>query len=63
MYNEEEKGKISLYMAKISEELLLEESKEFKSFTEQEKVMSERHIFAFKKMEKIAEMERKNNYL
>jgi len=41
----------------------LEISKEFTSFTEQEKVLSERHIFAFKKMERKAEMERKNNYL
>jgi hypothetical protein len=63
MYNEEEKGKIALYMAKISEELDLEISKEFTNFTEQERVLSERHIFAFKKMEKLAEMERKNNYL
>jgi hypothetical protein len=53
MYNEEEKDKISKYMVKISEELLLEQSKEFNSFTEQEKVMSERHIFAFKKMQKV----------
>jgi hypothetical protein len=63
MYNEEEKDKISKYMVKISEELLVEQSKEFISFTEQEKVMSERHIFAFKKMQKAAELERKNNYL
>jgi hypothetical protein len=63
MYNEEEKDKIAIYMAKIGEELDLEISKEFTSFTEQEKVLSERHIFAFKKMEKVAEMERKNNYL
>jgi len=63
MYNEEEKDKISKYMVKISEELLYEQSKEFISFTEQEKVMSERHLFAFKKMQKAAELERKNNYL
>lgn len=63
MYNEEEKDKIAQYMAKISEELDLEISKEFSSFTEQEKVLSERHLFAFKRMEKNAEMERKNNYL
>jgi hypothetical protein len=63
MYNEEEKDKIALYMVKKSEELDLEISKEFYSFTEQEKVISERHIFAFKKMHKISELERKNNYL
>jgi hypothetical protein len=63
MYNEEEKGKIAIYMAKIGEELDLEISKEFNSFTEQEKTMSERHIFAFKKMQRIAETERKNNEL
>jgi len=63
MYNEEEKDKISKYMVKISEELLLEKQKEFSSFTEQEKIMSERHIFAFKKMEKLAELERKTNNL
>jgi hypothetical protein len=50
-------------MAKIAEQLDLEISKEFQSFTEQEKTLSERHIFAFKKMEKVAEMERKNNHL
>jgi hypothetical protein len=63
MYNEQEKDKIAKYMVKISEEILLKESKEFNNFTEQEKVMSERHIFAFKKMQKAAEFERKNNYL
>jgi hypothetical protein len=63
MYNEEEKDKISKYMVKISEEIELNLSKEFNSFTEQEKVMSERHLFAFKKMQKAAELERKNNYL
>ena len=63
MYNEEEKDKISLYMVKIAEELDLEMSKQFISFTEQEKTMSERHIFAFKKMHKAAELERKNNNL
>lgn len=63
MYNEEEKDKINKYMVKISEELLFEQSKQFNSFTDQEKVMSERHIYAFKKMQKTAELERKNNYL
>jgi hypothetical protein len=63
MYNEDEKDKINEYMAKISEELDIQISKEFSSFTEQEKVISERHIFAFKKMHKIAEIERKNNEL
>lgn len=63
IYNEEEKGKIALYMAKISEELDLEISKEFESFTEQEYIMSERHLQSFKKMEKTAEAERKNNHL
>jgi hypothetical protein len=63
MYNEEEKDKIALYMAKISEEIDLKISEEFSSFTEQEKVLSERHIFAFKKMQKLAELERKNNHL
>jgi hypothetical protein len=63
IYDEEEKGKIALYMAKIGEQLDLEISKEFTSFTEQEKTLSERHIFAFKKMEKAAELQRKNNEL
>ena len=63
MYNEQEKDKISKYMVKISEEIDLQISKEFSNFTEQERVMSERHIFAFKKMQKAAELERKNNYL
>jgi len=63
MYSEEEKGKINQYMVKISEEIDIKISQEFSSFTEQEKVMSERHIFAFRKMQKIAELERKNNYL
>jgi hypothetical protein len=63
MYNEEEKGKINVYMAKISEELDTKISLEFNNFTEQEKVMSERHIFAFKRMQKAAELERKNNEL
>jgi hypothetical protein len=63
MYDEEEKGKINEYMAKIGEELLLAQSKEFDNFTEQEKVLSERHIFAFAKMHKAAELERKSNYL
>jgi hypothetical protein len=63
MYNEEEKGKINVYMAKISEELDIQISKEFNNFTEQEKTLSERHIFAFKKMHKVAESERKSNYL
>ncbi len=63
MYNEDEKGKINEYMGKISQELDAEISKEFINFTEQEKVLSERHIFAFKKMHKNAEIERKSNYL
>jgi len=63
MYNDEEKDKINQYMAKIIEQKDLEISKEFSSFTEQEKVLSERHIFAFKKMHKIAELERKTNFL
>jgi hypothetical protein len=63
MYSVEEKDKINQYMGKISEEIDLKISLEFSSFTEQEKVISERHIFAFKKMHKIAELERKNNYL
>lgn len=63
MYNQEEKDKIAIYMGKISEEIDIKLSKEFSSFTEQEMVMSERHIHAFKKMQKIAELERKNNHL
>jgi hypothetical protein len=63
IYNEDEKAKINAYMGKISEELDIEISKEFSNFTEQEKVLSERHIFAFKKMQKAAELERKTNYL
>jgi hypothetical protein len=63
MYNDDEKDKIAQYMVKISEELDIEISKQFTNFTQQEKVMSERHIQSFKKMEKVAELERKNNYL
>ena len=63
MYTEDEKDKINKYMGKIIEQKHLEISKEFSSFTEQEKVLSERHIFAFKKMHKNAEIERKSNYL
>ena len=63
MYSEQEKAKINEYMVKISLELDVKISLEFDSFTEQEKVLSERHIFAFKKMHKNAEIERKNNNL
>jgi hypothetical protein len=63
MYNEEEKVKISEYMVKISEEILLKESQEFNSFTEQENVTVQRHLHAFKKMHKESELERKNNAL
>ena len=63
MYTEEEKDKINQYMVKIQEELDIKISEEFTSFTEQEKILSERHIHAFKKMHKAAELERKNNYL
>jgi hypothetical protein len=63
IYNEQEKDKINQYMVKITQEIDNKISQEFSSFTEQEKVISERHIFAFKKMHKIAETERKNNQL
>lgn len=63
MYNEEEKDKIALHIGKISKEKDLEMEKQFSSFTEQEKVMSERHLHQFKKMYKSSELERKQSDL
>lgn len=54
MYNEEEKKKIAVYMRYISENEMEKDLKEYGN--EIHAIMAERHIHAFKKMEKFAQI-------